>query len=79
VKGDFVDIHSWRSVLQFEAIKDALAVGIQEHLKYNNVVRWILDMGDATEERIVDRVRLKMTEYSTDYTNIPSISIASHF
>ncbi|TYZ63742.1 hypothetical protein PybrP1_003711 [[Pythium] brassicae (nom. inval.)] len=55
VKGEQLEVWSWRSVKQLEVIKSVLRTGFQEHIKYNNVVRAILELPEATEERKVDR------------------------
>ncbi|KAF1330176.1 Interferon-related developmental regulator 1, partial [Globisporangium splendens] len=55
VKNELLDVSSWRSIMQLEAIKNALRTGFQEHIKYNNVVRSILDLPESLEERIIDR------------------------
>lgn len=57
VKNEQLDVKSWRSIKQLEVIKSALRTGFQEHIKYNNVVRSILDLPETLEERIIDRVR----------------------
>uniref|UniRef100_K3WKD3 Interferon-related developmental regulator N-terminal domain-containing protein n=1 Tax=Globisporangium ultimum (strain ATCC 200006 / CBS 805.95 / DAOM BR144) TaxID=431595 RepID=K3WKD3_GLOUD len=55
VKNELLDVSSWRSIMQLEAIKNALRTGFQEHIKYNNVVRSILDLPESMEERVIDR------------------------
>ncbi|GAB9473292.1 hypothetical protein Gpo141_00010446 [Globisporangium polare] len=55
VKNEQLDVKSWRSIKQLEVIKSALRTGFQEHIKYNNVVRSILDLPETLEERIIDR------------------------
>ncbi|KAI9923163.1 hypothetical protein PsorP6_002714 [Peronosclerospora sorghi] len=55
VKGEMLEIRSWRSVKQFEAFKDCLQSGLQNHIKYNSVLREILDLPDTLEDRKVDR------------------------
>lgn len=63
VKNEQLDVKSWRSIKQLEAIKSALRTGFQEHIKYNNVVRSILDLPETLEERIIDRVRTSLDAY----------------
>ncbi|DBA02341.1 TPA: hypothetical protein N0F65_007160, partial [Lagenidium giganteum] len=55
LKGEMIDIQSWRAVKQFEAIKECLQTGLQQHIKFNNNVRQILDMPETLEERVIDR------------------------
>lgn len=57
VKNESIDIQSWGSVRQFEAVKGCLLGGLQNHLKYNNVLRGILDLPETFEERVIERVR----------------------
>lgn len=61
-----LDIRSWGSIRQFEAVKGCLQGGLQEHLKYNNVLRAILDLPETLEERVVDRVYLVSPSGSFD-------------
>ncbi|CAH0489587.1 unnamed protein product [Peronospora farinosa] len=55
VKGEVLEISTWRSVKQFEAVKDCLQTGLQEHIKYNNALRAMLDLPETLEDRNVDR------------------------
>lgn len=55
VKSEQLEISSWKSVLQFEAIKKCLHVGLQEHIKYNNALRFLLDLPETLEDRANDR------------------------
>lgn len=55
VKNEMIDIHSWRLVKQFEAIKSCLKTGFLEHIKFNNTVRQILELPELLEERVIDR------------------------
>ncbi|KAL4159917.1 hypothetical protein KRP22_000560 [Phytophthora ramorum] len=55
VKSDVLEISSWKSVKQFEAVKDCLQTGLQEHIKYNNMLRAMLDLPETLEDRKVDR------------------------
>ncbi|KAJ8558645.1 hypothetical protein ON010_g8806 [Phytophthora cinnamomi] len=55
VKSDVLEISSWKSVKQFEAMKDCLQTGLQEHIKYNNMLRAMLDLPETLEDRKVDR------------------------
>lgn len=59
VKSEVLEISSWKSVKQFEAVKDCLQTGLQEHIKYNNMLRTMLDLPETLEDRKVDRVRLR--------------------
>lgn len=61
VKNEQLDVSSWKSVLQFEAIKNFLHVGLQQHIKYNNALRYLLDLPDTLEDRANDRVRCSST------------------
>ncbi|KAE9360119.1 hypothetical protein PF008_g1942 [Phytophthora fragariae] len=55
VKSEVLEISSWKSVKQFEAVKDCLQTGLQEHIKYNNMLRTMLDLPETLEDRKVDR------------------------
>ncbi|KAJ0409779.1 hypothetical protein ATCC90586_001092 [Pythium insidiosum] len=55
VKGEHLDVSSWKSVIQFEAIKNVLHSGLQEHIKFNNILRHMLDLPEVIEERANDR------------------------
>ncbi|GLD93075.1 hypothetical protein PINS_up001667 [Pythium insidiosum] len=55
VKGEHLDVSSWKSVIQFEAIKNVLHSGLQEHIKFNNILRQMLDLPEVIEERANDR------------------------
>ncbi|POM60815.1 hypothetical protein PHPALM_30278, partial [Phytophthora palmivora] len=55
VKSEVLEISSWKSVKQFEAMKDCLQTGLQEHIKYNNILRRMLDLPETLEDRKVDR------------------------
>ncbi|KAF1776350.1 Armadillo-type fold [Phytophthora cactorum] len=44
VKSEVLEISSWKSVKQFEAMKECLQTGLQEHIKYNNILRAMLDL-----------------------------------
>ncbi|KAF4318551.1 hypothetical protein BBO99_00000954 [Phytophthora kernoviae] len=55
IKGEVLEINSWKSVKQFEAMKECLQAGLQEHIKYNNVLRALLDLPETLEDRKVDR------------------------
>ncbi|GMF48600.1 unnamed protein product [Phytophthora fragariaefolia] len=57
VKSEVLEISSWRSVKQFEAMKDCLQTGLQEHIKYNNILRAMLDLPETLEDRKIDRVQ----------------------
>lgn len=59
MKSEVLEISSWKSVKQFEAMKDCLQTGLQEHIKYNNVLRAMLDLPETLEDRKVDRVRCR--------------------
>jgi hypothetical protein len=56
VKSEVLEIRSWKSVKQFEAMKDCLQTGLQEHIKYNNMLRAMLNLPETLEDRKVDRV-----------------------
>jgi hypothetical protein len=62
VKSEVLDIQSWGSIRQFEAVKGCLQGGLQEHLKYNNVLRAILDLPETLEERVIDRVSCRLVQ-----------------
>ncbi|KUF99246.1 Ubiquitin carboxyl-terminal hydrolase [Phytophthora nicotianae] len=64
VKSDVLEISSWKSVKQFEAMKECLQTGLQEHIKYNNILRAILDLPETLEDRKVDRVRHRSLDNS---------------
>ncbi|KAG6975188.1 hypothetical protein JG688_00002617 [Phytophthora aleatoria] len=55
VKSEVLEISSWKSVKQFEAMKECLQTGLQEHIKYNNILRAMLDLPETLEDRKVDR------------------------
>lgn len=55
VKNDQLDVSSWKSVIQFEAMKNFLRTGFQEHIKYNNALRHLLDLPETLEDRANDR------------------------
>ncbi|KAK1939424.1 Interferon-related developmental regulator 1 [Phytophthora citrophthora] len=55
VKSEMLEISSWKSVKQFEAMKECLQTGLQEHIKYNNILRAMLDLPETLEDRKVDR------------------------
>lgn len=55
LKGKVLDIRSWKSVKQFEAVKECLQTGLQNHLKYNNMLRAMLDLPEIVEDLEVDR------------------------
>ncbi|CAI5745504.1 unnamed protein product [Peronospora destructor] len=55
VKGEVLEISSWRSVKQFEAVKDCLQTGLQEHIKCNNALRAMLDLPETLEDSKADR------------------------
>ncbi|KAL3668224.1 hypothetical protein V7S43_007084 [Phytophthora oleae] len=55
VKSEMLEITSWKSVKQFEAMKECLQTGLQEHIKYNNILRAMLDLPETLEDRKVDR------------------------
>ncbi|TDH70556.1 hypothetical protein CCR75_005485 [Bremia lactucae] len=51
VKGEVLEISSWKLVKQFEAVKNCLQTGLQEHIKYNKRLRALLDLPDTLEDR----------------------------
>ncbi|RLN69426.1 hypothetical protein BBJ28_00016537, partial [Nothophytophthora sp. Chile5] len=55
VKSEVLEISSWKSVKQFEAMKEVLQTGLQEHIKYNNMLRAMLDLPETLEDYKVDR------------------------
>ncbi|TMW63333.1 hypothetical protein Poli38472_002274 [Pythium oligandrum] len=55
VKNDQLEVSSWKSVLQFEAIKNCLNTGLQQHIKYNNPLRLLLDLPETLEDYGNDR------------------------
>lgn len=59
VKSEVLEISSWKSVKQFEAMKECLQTGLQEHIKYNNMLRAMLDLPETLEDRKIDRVCLQ--------------------
>jgi hypothetical protein len=70
VKNEQFDVSSWKSVIQFEAMKGFLRTGLQEHIKYNNALRHLIDLPDTLEDRANDRVRepvwFQMFRFLTD-------------
>ncbi|KAL7683043.1 putative armadillo-like helical protein [Plasmopara halstedii] len=55
VRGKMLDIRSWKSVKQFEAVKGCLQTGLQDHITYNNALRAMLGLPETFEDHKIDR------------------------